>query len=136
MQLKRDTDYALRILLYIALQSSRNSSGMTAFELSRHTAVPPIIAARLCRTLTDTRFLTLKENMYALAKSARNKSLFDVICAVEGRCSLFAVFNKTEEAYTGCEADFDRVDQQVTSALKSLTLRQLTDVVKAAHSSD
>lgn len=57
MQLKRDTDYALRILLCVAKENSQNGEGMTAIELSKSVSVPAAITARLCRKLAEAKLL-------------------------------------------------------------------------------
>ena len=54
MQLKRDTEYALRILMCVARQEDGR---MTALEISKRTAVPASIAARLCQKMTDAKLM-------------------------------------------------------------------------------
>lgn len=135
MQLKRDTDYALRILLYAAKQNTTNGLGMTASEFGKNTSVPVTIAARLCRTLTDAEFLNATDSSegcvrYALRQSALKKTILNVICAVEDQGDLFAVFDRSTELYAICKDYFNEVDQQFSDSLKSITIAELLGNVK------
>lgn len=130
MQLKRDTDYALRILLCAAKQNSGNEHGMTASEFSKNTAVPLTIAARLCRKLTETEFLkTVNVNdhgvRYMIRQSALEKTVLNVICAMEEQGRLFAVFDRSTELYAVCKEYFDEVDRDLAGSLSAMTIGEL-----------
>lgn len=130
MQLKRDTDYALRILLCAAKRNSENEPGMTLSEFSKNTAVPLTIAARLCRKLTETEFLkTVTGNdravRYMIKQSAFEKTVLNVICAVEEQGRLFAVFDRSTELYAICKEYFDEVDRQLSDLLSTMTIGEL-----------
>lgn len=132
MQLKRDTDYALRILLFIAKQKSQDGAGVTIAELSKNTAVPTTITSRLCRKLSDAGFLDPvdKCTKYTIPYSALKKTILDVICAVEGYGNLFAVFDPSTELYAICKDYFGQVNQQLENSLKSITVADLIDKTK------
>lgn len=135
MQLKRDTDYALRILLCVAKENAQNRAGMTANELSKSLSVPPTIIARLCRTLTAAKLLDASYPdsggiKYDLRRGALQKTVLDVICAVEDHGDLFAVFDRSTELYSICKDYFDEVDQQLADSLKSMTISELLGKAK------
>ncbi len=103
MQLKRDTDYALRLWLCIF----KSKSEMTLVELCKATAVPKTIALRLCQRLLEANLLSVTGDgdtgsSYFISPSAANMTLFDLIQAVEGSCKLFAVFDQTNAQYSCC----------------------------------
>lgn len=130
MQLKRDTDYALRILLCAAKQNPANGVGMTASEFSKNTSVPVTIAARLCRILADAEFLNAtgpREGCvrYTIRQSALKKTILNVICTVEDQGDLFAVFDRSTELYAVCKDYFNEVEQQFSDSLKSITIAEL-----------
>lgn len=131
MQLKRDTDYALRLLLCAARQTCGKASGISLQDLSRETMVPTAIATRLCLKMTDADLLqpavnSGKAKRYLLGKGAMNKTLYDVICAVEAHNDIFAVFDRSTELFSSGSSYFQRVEQELESALNKVTLRQLT----------
>lgn len=139
MQLKRDTDYALRILLCVAKENSQNGEGMTAIELSKSVSVPAAITARLCRKLAEAKLLRAADLVnggvrYSLRQGALKKTVLDVICAVEDQKNLFAVFDRSTELYSICKDYFDEVDQQLMELLKAMTIFEL--LVKAKTAAD
>ena len=129
MQLKRDTEYALRILMCAAKQTQ---NGITALEISRHTAVPVSITIRLCKKLADAKLMqavSISKNTtgYLLCEEALNQTLYDVISIVEGHSELFAVFDKTTEMFSAGLQYFEDAEKKITCLLKQLTLRKLKD---------
>ena len=132
MQLKRDTDYALRILLCIAKQEDIDKNGMTISELSKGTSVPQTIAIRLCEKMKDAKLLNAagtNENitLYSLHKGAINKTVFDVIRAIEGGINLFAVFDRSTELYASGKDYFEDTEQKLADSLKQKTIRGLNE---------
>lgn len=135
MQLKRDTDYALRIILYIVKQSEPEKTWLSIYDLSKNTAVPPAIIARLCRSLAEAKILNVipstdKTVKFALRRGAMKKTVLDIIRAVEGHNDLFAVFNRSTELYSICKDYFDETEQQFTDSLDALTIMQLKEKSK------
>lgn len=130
MQLKRDTDYALRILLCAVQKTRQDEVWMTIPEISKQTSIPATITGRLCRKLTDAKLLQVMEltedasryAMYAIDPASLHKSVFDVICVIEGRSDLFAIFNKSTELYSLCKEFFEDTDRNLTDSLKRMTL--------------
>lgn len=135
MQLKRDTDYALRIILYIVKQSEPEKTWLSIYDLSKNTAVSPAIIARLCRSLAEAKILNVtpstdKTVKFALRRGAMKKTVLDIIRAVEGHNDLFAVFNRSTELYCICKDYFDETEQQFTDSLEALTIMQLKEKSK------
>lgn len=129
MQLKRDTEYALRILMCVAGQKD---GGITVLEISKHTAVPASITARLCQKMTDAGLMksvsiSKKSTGYLISEDALNKTLYDVISVVEGHSELFAVFDRTTEMFSAGLQYFEGTEEKFTDLLKQLTLQKLKD---------
>lgn len=122
MQLKRDTDYALRLLLCTARQTRENTSGRSLQTLSKETHVPATIATRLCSRMEEADLLRIaygsgKSKRYLLGEDAMNKTLYDVICAIEGHRDIFAVFDRTTELFSSGKAYFQIAEGQFEKAM-------------------
>ncbi len=128
MQLKRDTDYALRLLL-CAVKYADQKNSITLFELCSRTAVPITIASRLCHKLSEAQLISEYiiggRAHYTVYDDALSKTLFDVIQAVEGNGSLFSVFDRSTEMFSCCRQYFQAAEQCLTDSLKGLTLQDL-----------
>lgn len=136
MQLKRDIDYSLRILLCVVQQ--KNDNGMTVFELSRHTSVPSTIVSRLCSQMTKAKFLMAVESSssnkeYTACQDTLSKTLLDVIQMIEGTNSLFSVFDKSSNLYANCKSYFEEIEQQFSASLKEITIKDLKRKYTAAQ---
>ena len=136
MQLKRDVDYSLRILLCIMQNKKLNTEkcGMTVFELSRLTDIPVTIVSRLCKKMQGAKWLkaikpTDGNVKYTYYNDTRNKTLFDVIQVVEGHSDLFSVFDKSTDFYSSCKAYFDSAEQKFVSCLTAISIQELKDAL-------
>ena len=130
MQLKRDTDYALRLLLSLAKHTHTGEEGVSVQTLSREAQVPITIANRLCSKMEQAKLLHAvhapdKTANYLLGDDTLCKTLYDVVCAVEGLCDLFAVFDRTTDLFSDRQPLFQTTEQQFVGVLHSMTLQQL-----------
>lgn len=76
------TDYAMRMVLYIAVKGGLRPSK----EISREMGIPQNLLVQLGTQLKEASILQAKlgkHGGYMLAKSASEVSIYDVICAVE-----------------------------------------------------
>ncbi len=130
MQLKRNTDYALRILLCVAEYPDEN--GIPLPKLCKHSSIPHTIAVRLCRKLVDENILTEttigNRTFFAINPGANNITLYDVILAIEGTVDLFAVFDHSTELYMQCGDNLNIIEEWLTKGLKEINIRELTDI--------
>lgn len=135
MQLKRDTEYAVRIL-YSLCQNRDNeklteTKGETLIEISTQTGIPKTVAGRVCDNLvvkgiicrSDDPYETNK--VYYSSKELSGYSLLDVIEAVEGTGKLFEVFDKRSEVYKNCEEQFLEIQKKTELLLTKATLYNL-----------
>ncbi len=127
MQLKRDTDYALRLMLGVAKYADEN--GILLVELCRHASVPQTIASRLCSKLVKTGFLRENkagsQSLYFAGDDIRNKTLLDVVQAIEGTADMFAVFDHSTELYACGKYEFALAERQLAESLGGISLQRL-----------
>ncbi len=85
MQLNQATDYAFRVVLYLAgLRSGEVISGVT---IAKHQNIPHRFLQKIMRLLSDAGLVKSYrgvEGGFALAKPAEAITLYDVITAMEG----------------------------------------------------
>lgn len=130
MQLKRDTEYALR-LLFCAMQSMKQQDkGLSSMELSRKAGVPITIGNRLCQTLEEAHLINVMESSdgrrkYIFKNNTKKKTIYDVILAVEGSVEIFAVFDPSSPLYAHGKDCFEWIEGRVTETLKSVRLMDL-----------
>lgn len=82
MQLKNSTDYAIRIVCYLAAQERMVSTS----ELSRKLNVSANYVPKIAKKLKDAKIVNACEGInggYMLAKQPENISLMDIISCVE-----------------------------------------------------
>jgi Rrf2 family protein len=85
LTISRETDYAARIILHLALQSP--TQRVTAQEIAHHRLIPPSLVRRLVTRLATAGLLATTrgiEGGIALARPAAQISLLDVVEAIEG----------------------------------------------------
>ena len=139
MQLKRDTDYAIRILLVMA-EPALNEKELQKLELKticEKTSVPRQIALRLCNLLSDTGFIKKEETdggtTYMPENDLFEKTLLDIIHAVEGQSNLFAVFDRRAEVYAKYGLALASVNAALSEELSRITIRTILDWERSKH---
>ena len=133
MQLKRDTDYAIRILLVMAepALSKKELQGLDLKTICEKTSVPRQIAIRLCGLLSDAGFIKKEETdgstTYIPESDLLEKTVLDIIDAVEGQSNLFAVFDRRAEIYTKYGLTLASVNAALSAELNKITLQTILD---------
>ncbi len=87
--ISRETDYACRVLLHLALESP--NARVTAREVARQRLIPRALVRRVATRLANARLITTTRGMgggMALARPAAEISLLDVVQAMEGSIAL------------------------------------------------
>lgn len=136
MQLKRDTDYALRVLYCIREKQEigRNAKGMRLPELAVCAGVPKLAIKRICDLLSDRNILqyrsmpsakerTKEEKAYYSRDGFAGLTLLDVVEATEGTGKVFAVFDKQSPMYRNCETQILAVQDKTEHALRDISLK-------------
>jgi len=90
MQLKRDTEYALRVLFCVGRQTPEGGAarGLTLGEISAAAGVPRVSADRICAALERAALLESRrgaagEQVYAPGQDFARRSLLDVMRVTE-----------------------------------------------------
>lgn len=139
MQLKRDTDYAIRILLVMA-ETALNRKELQELDLKticEKTSVPRQIALRLCNLLSDAGFIEKVETdgstTYIPESDLLEKTVLDIVDAVEGQSNLFAVFDSRAEIYTKYGLALASVNAALSDELNKITIQTILDWEQQKH---
>ena len=131
MQLKRDSDYAFRVLHHMEEQDGRDGSfrGLSISELSRGAGIPRRSAERICGYLVKGQILkeSTADNGMMFEKGERwdSASFLDVIKATEGSTDLFAIFDRKHKAYKENERILGEMGNKAREALSYLKVRNI-----------
>lgn len=137
MQLKRDTDYAIRILFClketIVSELSESQTGLTLSEIAANTGLARTTAGRICDSLVENGLIHVSGNdgsgevtYYADQKMLKH-SLLDVIEATESTGNIFAVFDRKSLMYKNCRKELERMQKKCEKVLSSTTLEKFLD---------
>lgn len=129
MQLNITTDYAIRIVLFVAL--ARRTS---APEIAPAMGIPLNYARRIARQMRDANILRAEQGAgggYTLARKPEDITLFDIVDYMEGttrinRClepDHFCSRNGTETCPV--RKSYEELQGKIDEALKSITIAQL-----------
>lgn len=132
MQLNLTTDYAIRIVLYLAMKKAAVSSK----ELSQGLGVPPAYVLKITRRLAGVGLVSASVGMkggISLAKAPEDISLLEIIQVMENTiqinrcleadcyCSRYAVENcPVRKVYM-------TIQKQMEHTLSSMTIRSLME---------
>ncbi|MBR2666575.1 MAG: Rrf2 family transcriptional regulator [Oscillospiraceae bacterium] len=135
MQLKRDTDYAIRILFClketIETDPEREQKKIALSEIAAQARIPKTTALRICGYLSEKGMIHLiregedGENEYYAAPLLLERSLLDVIEAVEGTGRIFAVFDRKSHMYRKCGKGIEKLQRKHERLLSSASLEGL-----------
>lgn len=133
MRIKQESDYALRVVLYLSRRGMGFKSG--AREIAESMKVPLRFALKLLGKLNKqgiTCSFRGKEGGYSLARTPEDINLLDVIEAIEGPLSINRCLyekgacnlNSNEEACTVHNA-LGGVQAKMAGELKKITFKEL-----------
>lgn len=135
MQLKRDTELALRILYCLQNRSdggernARRKPGLA--EISIQTMIPKVTARRICTRLCDSGMIGVfreserREAAFYLKPVFFRSSLLDVIRAMENTGRIFAVFDRESPMYLVCGTKMEKAEREVEAQLAEVSLESL-----------
>ena len=128
VQLKRDTDYALRVLSSIreSGQTDRRARGLTQLEISRQSGIPRLAVGRICLHVKAPQTAGGQETgdpRYYTPDGFAGLTLLDVVEASEGTGKIFAVFDRQSPMYRECEEQIRAVEDTVEQELRNVSLK-------------
>ncbi len=135
MQLKRDTDYALRILCCLGRQAAEGApagAGISLLEISSHAGVPKLSARRICGCLKAKKLLSTKKEpngavLYYPGELFPTCSLWDVMSATEDNVHLFAVFDRKSDFFKINGKRLENIQNEIERIFQNTTLAKLTE---------
>jgi len=124
MQLQFATDWAVRILLYLAAKGSRTSST----ELSAKLGINKNSLLTIGRHMKKAGLVHVEVGPfggYALAISPNAITIYDVMVAFDNILKLSAIENITDESALVADGFYHEVEDAMTQMLKSKTIADL-----------
>ena len=141
IRLSKLTDYAIVVLTEMARDS--DGASFSSACLAKKSGVPDPTVAKLLKALARGGIVRSQrgaEGGYALARSAHDVSVADIVAAIEGPIALTACVGGPEES--GCNVEhlcavrgnWDRINTALVSALASVSLAEMaTPFIPAAY---
>lgn len=132
MRLNQATDYAFRMVLYLAICSE--GTKITGAALAAKQNIPERFLLKIMRSLTAAGIMKSYrgvEGGFALQREPKDITLYDVINAVEGQTELQRCLSDTDACTRGCggmcslyEA-FEGVQRDLVTRLQSINFADL-----------
>ena len=130
MHITLETDYAIRIVLYLARAGQRAD----AKKISEETDVTLRFALKILRKLVASDLVHSFKGIkggYEIARPPEQISLYDIVCVVEGNCYLSRCLDPAVgcNRHTGCLCkvgrEFGRVSDLLRDELSAVTVDTL-----------
>jgi len=135
MQLKRDNDYAMRILFClketIVFGEDKQQISFTLSEIASKCGLMRTSTRRICDCLAESGLIHISktdgtgETAYYADPSMLKRSLLDVVEAIENTGKIFAVFDKKTRMYKKCRNKLERVERKCERVLATAFLEDL-----------
>jgi len=135
MQLKRDTDYAIRVLFClkdtIVSEGGKRQISFTLSEIASNIGLMRPTTRRICDLLTERGLIRRSDTgaageiAYYAERSMLRHSLLDVIEAVESTGNILAVFDRKTHMYRNCKTELGRVRKRCERILSSALLEDV-----------
>lgn len=126
IKIKRLTDYALQIMCYLAVNSTKSNPAKTIAE-TLHLATPTV--SKILKILQVTNFITSTrgpEGGYRLALVANQITLYDLVAVMEGTPGLTDCSNHPGlcriESHCLLKFNWRSLNEVLLNALKEITL--------------
>lgn len=137
MHLKRDADFALRVLYCLVNSRKTGESGqeksLPLAKIAIQAGIPRMVARRICDRLREAQLIELcgdcdgLDPAYCVGPGLSRRSLSDVIRAMEGSNSLFAVFGRDTPVYRHCREEIDRIERAFERMMADVSLEKLLE---------
>ena len=134
MHLKRDTEYALRIMTCMAehLKKNRKAAGISSSCVIAETDISLITFNRICNCLEEKKLILKKSReegdkwLYP-GNDFWKQSIFTIGKAVEGNMELFVVFDKNAHFTQTYGNRLEEIQKNLEQVLLKTTLEELVE---------
>ena len=130
MHITLETDYAIRIMLYLA----KMDQWVDAKKISEETDVTLRFALKILRKLVAEDLVKSFKGIkggYEIARNSKQISLYDVVCVIEGDCYLSRCLdtavgcNRQKVKVCKVKKEFGRISKMLKDELSMVTLDTL-----------
>ena len=133
MHLKRDTEYALRIMVFIAeyLKENRDrSGGIPCSFIIAGTGTPVIAFKRVIGLLEENALIIMNGRNKKIkevfpGRDFWKQSIFSIADAVEGNMEIFALFDRNSYLTHAYYETLKTTQDKLTRALSDITLAEM-----------
>jgi len=132
MQLKRDTEYAMRIMVYIAehLKQSGKRTGTPSSTVIANTGIPMVTFNRICSRLEDTGMIRKEiskdgEKWLYPGNGFWEQSILSIGEAVEGNMKIFVIFDKKSYLSQSYGEKLQEIQNSLDQILSETTLASI-----------
>ena len=134
MQLKRETDYAIRVMICIAeaLKDRGEEAGVSASEIIGRTQIPRVSFYRICSYLEESQLIVKKggknrEVLFYPGELFWEQSLLSVAEAVEGNMRIFVLFGRNTSLLKKYAPVVRTVQNEIDAALSAVTMESIVN---------
>lgn len=128
MQLKTTTEYAVRMMIYLA----RTQRMTAAAEIAKQTEIPPNYLVTITRYMRNAGLITASSGSrggYRLRKKASEITLYDILICMEGTLKISRCLEREDAVRTAghypLQACYRQLQQQIEAYLAGVTLESL-----------
>ncbi|MCI1248794.1 MAG: Rrf2 family transcriptional regulator [Megasphaera sp.] len=137
MRLNQATDYAFRMVLYLAEQPE--GTKITGAALAANQNIPERFLLKIMRSLTAAKIMKSFRGVdggFALQRQSKDITLFDIIEAVEGQTELQRCLHDETSCWKGCTGmcsiynAFASIQKNLEDRLKAINFADLAEQEK------
>ncbi len=139
MQLKRDTDYALRIMICTAKHIQKNNidKGVLMADIATDTGIPKLAFNRICSRLEEKGMLYTAtgakgEKLLYPGVDFWQQSILTIGEAVEGNMKVFILFDKNASPAPYYKESLTKAQKNLEDALSDATLESMLETSDAS----
>lgn len=131
--ISRDTDYAVRALVYMTVVAKKKNSVITVDEIAREEDLPERFLRRILQGLAKNKILSSykgKQGGFSFLKSPENIKLTDVIKVFQGEVKLTNCLLKgsicPELKTCALRKKLNQIERSVNKKLRNITITSLS----------
>ena len=134
MQLKRDTEYAMRIMICIAEDRRKNGkkSGVPVSNVISSTGIPKVTFDRICGNLEEKGMIRKEitgegEKYMYPGKGFWKQSVLSIGEAIEGNMEMFAVFDRSSCVIQKYGDKLKETQEKLNHVLSEITMESIVE---------